>query len=227
MAQLLAPAVEIDHVFVMTAFAAPEARRLADLGLREGSSRRHPGQGTSNRRFFFANAMLELVWVDDIADATCGPAAGLCLAERWAQRSCSASPFGIGLRPARGQPRVAPFPAWDYLPPYSPLVMPVAQSSRQIGEPLLFFIPFHWRMDELPAAEREPIEHPLGVRELTSVRVHVQKMSTPSLSMQRVVATGALQIEAGTESLMELGFDDGRRGGRADLRPILPLVLHW
>jgi GNAT superfamily N-acetyltransferase len=219
--------IEIDHIFVMTSFAAPEARCLIDLGLREGSPKRHPGQGTSNRRFFFANAMLELLWVDDIADATCGPAAGTCLAERWAQRSCTASPFGICLRPARGQPQVAPFPTWDYLPPYSPLALPVARSSRQIEEPLLFFIPFHRRMDELPAAQREPIEHPLGVHELTSVRVRAPGMNPPSPCMQRALATGAFSVDAGSEWLMELGFDGERRQRSADLRPTLPLVLHW
>ena len=220
-------AIEVDHVFVMTSFAAPEARCLIDLGLREGSPKRHPGQGTSNRRFFFANAMLELLWVDDIADATCGPAADTCLAERWAQRSRSASPFGICLRPARGQPQVAPFPTWDYLPPYSPLALPVAQSSRQIDEPLLFFIPFHRRMDELPAGQREPIEHPLGVRELTSLRVYAPAMAAPSVSMQRALASGAFAVEEGAEWLMELGFDGGQQNRSADLRPTLPLLLRW
>ncbi|MGH8238896.1 MAG: hypothetical protein ACREXP_18010 [Steroidobacteraceae bacterium] len=51
--------VEVDHVFVSASVGAPEGDRLLDLGLVEGSPNRHPGQGTANRRFFFANAMLE------------------------------------------------------------------------------------------------------------------------------------------------------------------------
>jgi ribosomal protein S18 acetylase RimI-like enzyme len=221
------PTIEVDHVFVMTSFGAPEAGCLIDAGLREGTPKRHPGQGTSNRRFFFANAMLELLWVDDIADATCGPAAGVRLAERWAQRNCSASPFGICLRPARGEQQLAPFPSWDYLPPYSPLALPVAQSSTQIEEPLLFFIPFHRRMDELPAGQREPIEHPLGVHELTSLRVHAPLLGAPSQSLQRALATGSFAIETGAQWLLELGFDGVRHGRSIDLRPTLPLLLRW
>jgi hypothetical protein len=33
--------------------------------LTEGTPNIHPGQGTANRRFFFRNAMLELLWVND------------------------------------------------------------------------------------------------------------------------------------------------------------------
>jgi hypothetical protein len=40
---------------------APEAERIAAFGLCEGPSNVHPGQGTANRRFFFRNAMLELL----------------------------------------------------------------------------------------------------------------------------------------------------------------------
>ena len=34
-----------------------EPPRLIRLGLREGSPNQHPGQGTANRRFFFANSI--------------------------------------------------------------------------------------------------------------------------------------------------------------------------
>jgi hypothetical protein len=55
----------LDHLFVCTAPGAPEAEDLVRFGLREGPPNRHPGQGTENRRFAFANAMIELVWVSD------------------------------------------------------------------------------------------------------------------------------------------------------------------
>jgi len=53
--------IELDHLFVCTAPGAPEAERLVQFGLREGPPNQHPGQGTANRRFTFANAMIELV----------------------------------------------------------------------------------------------------------------------------------------------------------------------
>ena len=60
---------ELDHLFILVAAGGPEAARLSELGLVEGAVNRHPGQGTACRRFFFHNAFLELVWVDDPAEA--------------------------------------------------------------------------------------------------------------------------------------------------------------
>jgi hypothetical protein len=59
--------VELDHVFVCTALDALEADLLVAFGLAEGTLNTHPDQGTANRRFYFRNAMLELVWVRDEA----------------------------------------------------------------------------------------------------------------------------------------------------------------
>ena len=61
--------VELDHVFVCVAPDAPEADLLVAFGLLEGTPNTHPGQGTANRRFYFRNAMLELVWVRDEDEA--------------------------------------------------------------------------------------------------------------------------------------------------------------
>ena len=51
--------IELDHIFLLTAVGAPIADLVAAEGLTEGSSNIHPGQGTSNRRFFFENTTLK------------------------------------------------------------------------------------------------------------------------------------------------------------------------
>jgi hypothetical protein len=61
--------VELDRAFVCTALDAPKADLLVAFGLAEGTPNTHPGQGTANRRFYFRNAMLELVWVRDEREA--------------------------------------------------------------------------------------------------------------------------------------------------------------
>jgi hypothetical protein len=64
--------IELDHLFVCTDPGGPEAEKLVQFGLREGPPNQHPGQGTACRRFSFANAMIELFWVNDGAqDAPC------------------------------------------------------------------------------------------------------------------------------------------------------------
>ena len=66
---------EIDHIFVLTDTDAPSAGALLRLGLTEGPPNRHAGQGTANRRFFFDNAMLELLWVENVDEAAIRPRA--------------------------------------------------------------------------------------------------------------------------------------------------------
>ncbi|HJY38726.1 MAG TPA: hypothetical protein VJ299_14710 [Steroidobacteraceae bacterium] len=221
--------VEVDHVFVSASVGAPEAQRLIDLGLIEGSSLRHPGQGTANRRFFFANAMLELAWVENEAEARSEdePARRLHFWERWSGRDGTACPFGVCLRPRQGQSDVAPFPSWEYRPAYSPVGLPIANNSTVDSEPLVFYIPMHRRWDAAPADQRQPFVHTLPIRELTAVRIFAPGATAPSAAMLAVLESGAFSFEPGARALLELGFDGERRGQRADLRPALPLVLLW
>lgn len=222
-------AVEVDHVFVSASVGAPEARRLIDLGLVEGSRNRHLGQGTANRRFFFANAMLELIWVENEAEARSEdePARRLHLWERWSGRDGGACPFGVCLRPREGQSDVAPFPAWEYRPAYAPVGMPIANNSMLDAEPLVFYLPAHRRMDTAPPEQRQPYEHALPIRDLTSLRIFAPGAATPSAAMLAALRNGAFSFEPAAQPLLELRFDGERRGGRADLRPDLPLVLLW
>jgi hypothetical protein len=226
-------AVEVDHVFVSTPVGAPAAQCLIDLGLLEGSANRHPGQGTVNRRFFFANAMLELLWVEDAAEAQSDaqPARRMHLWERWSGRDSGACPFGVCLRPtadhadrAQGVP---PFPFWEYRPAYSPIGLPVAENSTVDVEPLVFYMPLHRRMDSAPIGQRQPYQHALPIRELTSTRIFAPGAQAPSAAMRAALRTGAFSFQHAAQALLELGFDGEQQGKRADLRPALPLVLLW
>jgi hypothetical protein len=61
--------IELDHLFVCAAPGAPEAEKFVQFGLHEGPPNQHRGQGTACRRFPFANAMIELLWVSDAGEA--------------------------------------------------------------------------------------------------------------------------------------------------------------
>jgi len=133
---------ELDHLFVCTAPGASEAEKLAEFGLHEGPPNRHPGQGTANRRFAFANAMIELLWVSDAHEAQSERARRTLLWERWSGREAEASPFGICLRPADSSSTEPPFPAWQYRPTYlpDPLLMYIGDAG--IEEPMWVYLDF-------------------------------------------------------------------------------------
>jgi hypothetical protein len=214
---------ELDHVFIMTEPGAAAAERLVSLGLVEGSPNVHAGQGTANRRFFFENAMLELLYVTDEATARSALVAPLRLWERSRWRQTHASPCGVCLRGAQGDP--PPFTTVAYAPPYLPegVAIPIARGTLLV-EPLVFVNPLGVRPAE---AAREPLEHPLAVREVTSVHVASAGCELPSDPLRAVQRLGAATFGPGDGHLLEITFDGGSRSEEADLRPDLPLVLRW
>src|SRR3954465_5061694 len=134
--------VELDHMFIFTGVGAPEADQLQAFGLAEGSSNVHPGQGTANRRFFFHNAMLELVWVRHQREVRSLSITPTRLWERWRYRSTGYSPFGVCLRPsgrpALGEPVALPFTTWEYHPPYLPPELHIDVATQTTAsEPLV------------------------------------------------------------------------------------------
>jgi hypothetical protein len=220
--------VELDHVFICTSVGAPDADQLRQLGLTEGEPNRHRGQGTANRRFFFRNAMLELLWVDDPAEAQSNLVRRTGLWERWSHRSRGASPFGVCLRPAEPGVVGVPFPAWEYRPPYlpEPLLLHMGANSETTTEPLLFYFPF-LRPDPGDRAQQE-LQHPLGFQRITRLCIRSPQRG-PASGLLRAAEEQCrcLRFESGDEDLLELGFDDEIQGKAADCRPGLPLILRW
>ena len=220
--------LEIDHVFVCTSRGAPVAERLRAFGFSEGTSNIHPGQGTANRRFFFANAMLELLWVRNQTEARSRRTLPTRLFERWSGRARASCPFGICFRPSRrdAQP---PFATWDYTPEYlnPPLRIRVAANSERLDEPMLFHVPFGTRPDTAPAENRQPLDHPNGFREITRVRWIGPRSRVASPELHGALACEAFSVARGDGHGLEIGFDGETRGESMTLSPELPITLCW
>ncbi len=131
----------VDHVFVCCDVGAPEARALIDLGWPEGAPNTHPGQGTANRRFFFRNAYLELLWVTEAEEARSEMVGRTRLWERWSRRRSGACRFGVVLRREGANESDLPFRSWSYRPTYLPAgwAIEVARDLR-LDEPELFYL---------------------------------------------------------------------------------------
>jgi len=221
---------ELDHVFLFTEAGAPAAARLVQCGLSEGEPNTHPGQGTCNRRFFFHNSFLELLWVDNPAETQSTAVRPTYLWERWAGRADGANPFGLVFRAAKDVAAAPPpFATWQYRPPYlpEPLCIEVGQNAAILAEPALFYLSFGRRSDSFPTTRLQPINHAAGARELT--RVHLVGPATGALSpeLQKVADLGLISVEPGEKPCLELGFDHKTSGQRIDFRPALPLICCW
>lgn len=220
---------ELDHLFICTNVGAPAADRLVSFGLTESTPNIHPGQGTANRRFFFRNCMLELLWVSDSEEAQSEVTRPMHLWERWRDRAGEACPFGVCLRPTFHSTNPLPFPTWTYRPAYLPrsLSISVATNARVLTEPLLFSLSFRKRQDSYPEQQRELLNHAVGFREMTRMTLASPHANHLSPELRSLVNSSLIQLRHEENYLMKLGFDGEIKGRQADFRPELPLIFYW
>jgi len=219
-----------DHVFICTSIGAAEgAGLLANFGLTEGLPNTHPGQGTACRRFLFSNAYIELLWVENPAEAQSTSIKPTRLWERWKGRARDACPFGFGFRPGGENTGNPPFRSWEYRPAFlpAPLALQVAANSSTITEPMLFFLPFAQRKDRSSDPPQALPGRPPGLRNITRLELTIPQVEELSPEMQSLIAIAMLQVRGGSEYLLELGVDGEPLDQKADFRPALPLVFRW
>lgn len=220
---------ELDHVFICTEAEAPEAIRLTDIDLMEGAPNIHTGQGTANRRFFFHNAYLELLWVHNPAKAQAGIVARTRLWQRWKDRRVGACPFGLCFRPTAQHTGNFPFPNWEYKASYlrDSLSLYIGNNSDTLSEPMLVYLPFVRRPDGDLEANRQPLDHKPGLKEITSIELLSPHADKCSPELQAVIDAGLVKLRSAPEFLVELAFDGQKKGKEEDFRPELPLIFRW
>lgn len=211
--------IELDHFLVIVEPGAPEADRLTDIGLVEGTSNDHSGQGTANRRFFFSNWGLELAYVRDAEEALNGKASGLRIVERAADHN--ASPFGLIVHRTTDDTD-DPFPGWHYYPEYfsTDKYFVVGENSDVFEEPLCICMPIM-----APARPEQPPQAD-SFTHVTEVIINVP-VDQPSTVLQTVGECDGVSLCIGEPHCMEIVFKDGVEGRSKDLRPDLPLIIHW
>lgn len=117
-------------------YGTRRSRGRKTCSLDEGPPNQHTGQGTACRRFPFANAMFELLWVNDPSAAQSESTKRTLLWERWSSRQGHACPFGICVRPVSPQDTGSPFPAWEYRQAYLPDPLSLQIGEAGIEEPI-------------------------------------------------------------------------------------------
>lgn len=224
---------ELDHIFVMTALDAPAADLLVDLGLREGPGNVHPGQGTANRRFFFAQNFLELLWVHDEAEVRSGVIAPTLLWARWQSQTSGYSPFGLCVRAAQQSPQDGEEPTlpdtWAYKPPYLPptLQIDVVNNESIPQEPMLFQTPFRKQASQSGAERVDTMAHASEVKNITKVILHAPVADQHSPAMRKLLATDWLHEESAKAFHLTLELSGGQQQREKNFAPDLPLTIQW
>ncbi len=218
-AHTLAMTIELHHFFILTGPGAPQADLLSGIGLIEGTCNDHPGQGTANRRFFFSNSTLELLYVRDSNEAENGCGSRLRFVERAAD--AKASPFGLIVKATTGS-TAAPFPGWRYCPEYfqASQCFHVGDNSNLIEEPLCICMPL-----DLPLPEHQP-QPQNSDKTVTEVVISVPVIR-PSLPLEVIAECEGISLRLNEPHRLELVFNEEQEGQSKDMTPELPLVIRW
>ena len=231
------PSLEFDHIWIVVTRDAPERAALEHAGLKISPDvNRNDGQGTASVTTEFLNAYLELMWPDPTVPVSPGAERGV---EKFKQRmnwhTSGWCPIGLGLHRASANTTL-PFPTWSIAAAWMP-----AGSSIEIltprddtKSPSFFIEPPALMVNEGAnrklaenGSKRAAFQHPIGVERITALRLVRPKGYEPIPAFTYLEKAGIFKASQGEEWAIEVTFDDGRKGQTKDLRPDLPLILHY
>lgn len=212
--------LQLDHLFIITEPKADIAEEFLNIGLVEGSSNTHPGQGTANRRFFLNDFTIELLYISDKHEAANGAGHKLGLLNRWTNKQ--ASPFGIITRVI--DPESTPdFPNWQYYPDYfnGKMCFHVGNNSDNLQEPLCICMP-----PALPKPDKHTVDTSNENWSLTQLQIDTPA-SEPSPTLHRFESIARVKMHYNAPHQLLLTLNNGDRGKTKDLSPIVPVSLSW
>lgn len=199
----------IDHIFIASQNQGDEAKQLVKSGFFEGSHRVHPGQGTRNRKFYFENFFLEIIWENDSEELETELIRNIGLTERVRFEESGFSRFGLGLENTEGSNMV--FRDCEF---YQPVYFPegksfeILQNRENPDLPWTFRGPFKGQK----ATYTEPLDHPNGIRELTKATFQIPEPELKSTYVNRFQGHPQVRFESAEMVSLVLEFDGGKRG---------------
>ena len=234
--------LEFDHVWIVVTRDAPERLALERAGLKISPGvNRNDGQGTASVSAEFFNAYIELMWPDPTVSVAPGAERGVKkFKNRMNWRTSGWCPIGIALHRA-GPSTTLPFPTWSIAPDWMPkgTAIEILTARDDTRSPSFFIEPPVLAVKEeanrkigkndpneaSPASDR--FQHPIGVERITEIRLVRPKGYQPVPAFTYLEKAEIFKISEGTKWAIEITFDAGRKSQTKDLRPDLPLIIHY
>ncbi len=198
--------MEIDHLFIFSSNHGQEVDELVEFGLTEGSGRTHPGLGTVNKRLFFENFYLEILWVANELEAKSVKSLGIW--DRSNFKNNNYSPFGLCLvDTADTNPLFKD--ALKFQPDYYPKGMQIEIMTNE-NKPQLPWI-FKLPLDRPKIKFNEPTNHHIGIKRLTKTVFNLNTTEF-SESIETIERNSTIEFKQSSKNLLTLEFDNGIRG---------------
>lgn len=195
--------MKIDHIFIFSSNSGVEADELVKFGLTEGSSRTHLGQGTTNRKFYFENFFLEILWVHNQLEIQNERTQPTKLWERSNFKNNEYLPFGFCLINDEDSELI-----FANSSTYQPVYFPDGKTIDFITEPQLpwiFRLPYNGHKKEM----NEPLDHPKKLRKLTKTTFRTPEVNEVTESIQKL-SGGTIDFLKSKEFDLILEFDNAK-----------------
>jgi hypothetical protein len=163
--------MDIDHIFIFTDDFGKVAEDLVLFGLTEGSNRIHVGQGTTNRKFYFENFYLKVLWVHSRKEIESELVKPSGLWKRTEFSNTNVSPFGLCIVNEDRSNQLFGG-SFKYQPDYFPTgqTIYVLHNNKNPDLPWTFRLPFKGKTKN----HNEPMHHSNGIRKLTQAKFEHQ-----------------------------------------------------
>jgi Glyoxalase-like domain len=197
-----------DHIFIFTNDQGKVADQLVEFGLKEGSHRVHAGQGTTNRKFYFENFFLEILWVHDETEINSELIKPIGLWQRANYQSNGFSPFGLCIVNTDETDKLFEN-AFKYQPAYFPegMSIDILKNELQPTFPWTFRLPFKGQKKN----KTEPINHQNGIVELTKIEFYVSTINDEN-SIQSFLGQERINFTQSDKTWLNLTFDNAKQG---------------
>jgi hypothetical protein len=214
--------MEADHIFIFTDDDGKVADQLVEFGLTEGSNRVHVGQGTTNRKFYFDNFFLEVLWVHDTKEIKSEKIKPIGLWQRADFKINDFSPFGLCIVNTSETEEFFK-DSFKYQPDYFPQgqTIDILKNENQSSLPWTFRLPFKGQKKNI----NEPTEHKNGISLLTKTTFEYQEKIEATF-LNFFEREKNIEFKKSDRAWLNLTFDNGTQGLTTEFGT-LKLTIHY
>jgi Glyoxalase-like domain len=204
--------MNIDHIFIFTNDNGKISDELVEFGLSEGSNRVHAGQGTTNRKFYFKNFFLEILWVHNETEIKSELTKPTGLWQRADFKSNGFSPFGLCIVNSDETGQLFEN-AFKYQPNYFPqgLTIDILKNEFEPSLPWTFRLPFKGQKKH----ENEPTTHKNELSFLTKAIFEYQNCYDNDY-LDNFKNDENIEFAKTSRDWLNLVFDNGKQGQRRE-----------